>query len=159
MLGCHHVTVLSKVCSNVFDLQLSMHQRPLGLERNKDFTEKVVETEKELYKKAKSGEELRTGMGPLRGSVLDRERSDVSGPIQSIKMYSCAQCTMQERLVRCGNVLCLAIWSRDLAPSTLSTYPSPYLPVVKGTQSSSSLQQGWTWTVGWTFATTPTQIL
>ncbi len=51
------------------------------------------------------------------------------------------------------------IWSRDLAPSTLSTYPLPYLPGVMGTQFTGSLQEGWTWTVEWRFAASPTQIL
>jgi hypothetical protein len=46
-----------------------------------------------------------------------------------------------------------------MAPSTLSIYPHPYLPGVMGTQSTSSLQQGWTWTVEWTFTTSPTQNL
>ncbi len=41
-------------------------------------------------------------------SVSDRERPDVSGPIRSIKMYSYAQCTMQERSVCCRDVPCLA---------------------------------------------------
>jgi hypothetical protein len=41
-------------------------------------------------------------------TVTDRGRSDVSGPIQSIKMYSYARCTMQERSVCCRDVPCLA---------------------------------------------------
>ncbi len=49
------------------------------------------------------------------------------------------------------------IWSWDLAPSTLSTHP--YLPRVMGTQFTGSLQEGWTWTVEWRFAASPTQIL
>ncbi len=91
--------------------------------------------------------------------VSDSERPDISGPIQSIKMYSYAQCTVQERLVCSGDVSCLAIWSRDLAPSTLSTYPPPCLPGVVGTQFTGSLQEGWIWTVKWRFAASPTQIL
>jgi hypothetical protein len=51
------------------------------------------------------------------------------------------------------------IWSWDLAPSTLSTYPPPYLLGVMGTQFTSSLQEGWTWTVEWRLATSQTQIL
>jgi hypothetical protein len=51
------------------------------------------------------------------------------------------------------------IWSRDLAPSTLSTYPPPYLPGVMGTQFTGSLLEGWIWTVEWRFAASPTQIL
>ncbi len=51
------------------------------------------------------------------------------------------------------------IWSRDLAPSALSTYPPPYLPGVMGTQFTSSLPEGWTWTVEWRFTASPTGIL
>ncbi len=51
------------------------------------------------------------------------------------------------------------MWSRDLAPSTLSTYPPPYLPGEVGTQFTGSLQEGWIWTVKWRFAASPTQIL
>jgi hypothetical protein len=51
------------------------------------------------------------------------------------------------------------MWSWDLAPSTLSTYPPPYLPGVMATQFTGSLQEGWTWTVEWRFAASPTQIL
>ncbi len=51
------------------------------------------------------------------------------------------------------------IWSMDLAPSTLSTYPPPYLPGVMGTQFTGSLQEGWIWTVEWRFAARPTQTL
>jgi hypothetical protein len=51
------------------------------------------------------------------------------------------------------------IWSRDLAPSTLSTYTAPDLPGVMGTQFTSSLKEGWIWAVEWRFATSPTQIL
>jgi hypothetical protein len=40
--------------------------------------------------------------------VSDVERPDVSGPIRSIKMYSHAQCTMQERSMCCRDVPCLA---------------------------------------------------
>ncbi len=89
------------------------------------------------------------------GSVTDIGRSDVSSPIRSIKMYSYAQCTMQERSVYPA----WPIWSWDLAPSTLSTYPPPHLPGVMGTQFTSSLQEGLTWTVEWRFVSSPTQIL
>jgi hypothetical protein len=51
------------------------------------------------------------------------------------------------------------IWSWDLAPSTLSSYPPPYLRGVIGTQFTGSLQEGWTWTMKWRFAASPTQIL
>ncbi len=43
-----------------------LKQRPPGLGRNRGQIEEMVETEKELYKKAKSGEEVRIGMDPLR---------------------------------------------------------------------------------------------
>jgi hypothetical protein len=49
-------------------------------------------------------------------SVTDRERPNVSGPIRSIKMYSYAQCTMQERLVCCGDVPCLAHMEQGSGP-------------------------------------------
>jgi hypothetical protein len=58
--------------------------------------------------------------------VTNGEGSGVSGPIQSIKMYSCVQCAMQEKSVCCrviSDVPCLAIWSRDLTPSTQGTCP------------------------------------
>jgi hypothetical protein len=58
-----------------------MHQRPLGLERSEDQAEKVMETEKELYKKGKSRGELQIGMDLLWGSVADGKRSGVSSPI------------------------------------------------------------------------------
>jgi hypothetical protein len=60
-----------------------------------------------FYEKAETGEELRIGMDPLRGSVSDSERPDISGSIRSIKMYSYAQSTVQERLVCSGDVPCL----------------------------------------------------
>ncbi len=74
-------------------------------------------------------------------------------------MYSYAQCTVQERLVCSGYVPCLAHMEQGSGPSTLSTYPPPYLPGVMGTQFTSSLQEGWIWTVEWRFAASPTQIL
>jgi hypothetical protein len=66
-------------------------------------------------------------------SVLDSERPDISGPIQSIQIYKYAQCTVQERLVCSGDVPCLAHMEQDLAPSTLSACPPPCLPGVAGT--------------------------
>jgi hypothetical protein len=50
------------------------------------------------------------------------------------------------------------IWSRELAPSTLSTYPLP-LAWVGRTQFTGSLQEGWIWTVKWRFTASPTQTL
>jgi hypothetical protein len=41
---------------------------------------------------------------------------DVSDPIRSIKMYSYAQCAMQERLVCCGDVPCLAHMEQGSGP-------------------------------------------
>jgi hypothetical protein len=42
-------------------------------------------------------------------TVSDSERPDVSGgSIRSIRMYSCAQCTVQEGLVCSGDVPCVA---------------------------------------------------
>ncbi len=48
--------------------------------------------------------------------VSDRERPNVSGPIQSIKMYSYAQCTVQERLVCSGDVPCLVHMEQGSGP-------------------------------------------
>jgi hypothetical protein len=49
-------------------------------------------------------------------NVTDRERPNVSSPIQSIKMYSNAQCTVQERLVCCWDVPCLAYMEQGSGP-------------------------------------------
>jgi hypothetical protein len=49
-------------------------------------------------------------------TVSDRERPNVSGPIRSIKMYSYAQCTVQERLVCSGDVPCLAHMEQGSGP-------------------------------------------
>ncbi len=49
-------------------------------------------------------------------SKTDRERPNVSSPIRSIKMYSYAQCTMQERLECCGDVSCLAHMEQGSGP-------------------------------------------
>ncbi len=38
-----------------------------------------------FYKRAETGEEQRIGMDPIRGTVSDSERPDISGSIQSIK--------------------------------------------------------------------------
>jgi hypothetical protein len=94
-------------------------------------------------------------------TVWEREGPDVSGPIRSIKMYSYAQCARQEGLVCCEDVPCLAHMEQGSGPlhSEHLQYTSPYLPGVMGTQFTSSLQEGWIWTVEWTFATSPTQIL
>jgi hypothetical protein len=51
-----------------------------------------------------------------RVTVSDRERPNVSGPLRSIKIYSYAQCTVQERLVCCGDVPCLAHMEQGSGP-------------------------------------------
>jgi hypothetical protein len=91
--------------------------------------------------------------------VADRKRSGISGPIRSVKMYSYAQCTMQKRSVCCRDVPCLD--HMDEGPGPLHPeHPLPSLSAwVLGTQSTSSSQQGWTWTVEWTLASSPTQNL
>jgi hypothetical protein len=94
-----------------------------------------------------------------RRTVSDGERPNISSPIRNIKMYSYAQCTVQERLVCSGDVPCLAQEEQGSGPSTLSTYPPPYLPGVVGTQFTGSLQEGWIWTVKWRFVASPAQIL
>jgi hypothetical protein len=61
--------------------------------------------------------------------VSDSERPDVSGSIQSIKMYSYAQCTVQERLVCSGDVPCVAQeeqGSGPLHPEHLPPSPSTW---------------------------------
>ncbi len=54
-------------------------------------------------------------------NCIGRKGPDVSGPIQSDKMYSYAQCTVQKRSVCCRDVPCLA-------HIDLSTHPPSYLP-------------------------------
>jgi hypothetical protein len=48
--------------------------------------------------------------------VSDSEGPDISGPFQSINMYSYAQCTVQERLVCSGDVPCLAHMEQGSGP-------------------------------------------
>ncbi len=85
-------------------------------------------------------------------TVADGKRSGVSGPIWFVKMYSCAQCIMQEKPVCCRDVPCFA--HMELGPGPLhSEHLRPSLSAwVMGPQSTSSLQQGWTWTMEWTLA-------
>jgi hypothetical protein len=78
-----------------------------------------------IIKKLEDGEGLRMGMDLLRGSVPDHGRPSISGPIQSIKMYSWAQCTVQKRLVCSEDVPCVAQEEQGFCLSTLSTYPLP----------------------------------
>jgi hypothetical protein len=49
-------------------------------------------------------------------TVSDSERPDVSGSIRSIRMYSCAQCTVQEGLVCSGDVPCVAQEEQGFGP-------------------------------------------
>jgi hypothetical protein len=69
-----------------------------------------------------------------------KEKSGVSGSIRSIKMCSCAQCAMQEKLVCCRDIPWLAPVEQE--PDLLH----PGHPPLE-TQSTSSSQQGWIWTV------------
>ncbi len=60
---------------------------------------------------------------------MDRDRPNVSGPIRSIKMYSYAQCAVQERLVCCGDVPCLAHMEQGSGPlysEHLPPFPSAW---------------------------------
>ncbi len=43
-------------------------------------------------------------------------------------MYSFAQCTIHRNQCAAEMYAAWLIWSRDLAASTLGTYPTPYLP-------------------------------
>jgi hypothetical protein len=65
-------------------------------------------------------------------TVSDGKRSDVSSPIRSVKMYSYSMlnvlCKREQYVVPVEMYPAWPIWSRNLASSTLSTYPSPYLP-------------------------------
>ncbi len=56
------------------------------------------------------------------------ERSSVSGSIRSIKMYSCAQCAMQEKSVCCRDVPCLAHMEQGPGPLHLKHLPPFDLP-------------------------------
>ncbi len=55
------------ICLAAAHARVVPKQRPLGLGRNGDQIKEMVETEKEPFKKAKSGEEVPIGMDPLRG--------------------------------------------------------------------------------------------
>jgi hypothetical protein len=56
--------------------------------------------------------------------ISDSERPDISGPILSIKMYSYAQCTVQEKLVCSGDVPCLAHMEQGSGPLHSEHLPS-----------------------------------
>jgi hypothetical protein len=83
------------------------------------------------------------------------KKSDVSGSIRSTKVYSHAQCAMQERSVCCRDVPCLAHMEQGPGPLHPEHLPPSLSAWVMGTQSTSSPQQGWTWTVEWTLASSP----
>jgi hypothetical protein len=89
-------------------------------------------------------------------TVADRKRPGVSGPIRSVKMYSCVQCTMQKGSVYCRDAPCLAHMKQGPGPLHPEHLPPSLSAWVIGTQSTSSLQQGWTWTVEWTLVSSPT---
>jgi hypothetical protein len=82
--------------------------------------------------------------------ISNRKKSGVSGSIRSINMYSCAQCAMQEKSVCCRDVPCLAPMEPGPDPLHPEHLPPSLSAWVLGTQSTSSSQQGWTWTVQWT---------
>jgi hypothetical protein len=75
-------------------------------------------------------------------TIDDRKRSGVSSPIRSVKMYSCAQCTMQEKSACCRDVPYLAHMEQGPGPLHPEHLPPSLSPWVMGTQSTSSPQQG-----------------
>ncbi len=92
-------------------------------------------------------------------TVPDREGPGVSGSIRSIKMYNCAQCAMQEKSMCCRDVPCLAHLEHGPDPLHPEHLPPSLSVWVLGTQSTSSSQRRWTWTVQWTLTGSPTQNL
>jgi hypothetical protein len=74
--------------------------------------------------------ENNTGMANFEPMSLypTEKKSGVSGSIRSTKMYSCAQCAMQEESVCCRDVPCLAHMEQGPGPSTLNTCPPHYMP-------------------------------
>jgi hypothetical protein len=102
----------------------------------------------------------------LKGQLLKlktlyptEKKSGVSGSFRSTKMYSCAQCAMQKRSMCCRDVPCLTHMEQGTGPLHPEHLPPSFSAWVLGTQSTSSPQQGWTWTVEWTLASSPTQNL
>jgi hypothetical protein len=69
-------------------------------------------------------------------TVSDGEGSCVSGSIQSIKMYSCAQCAMQEKSMCCRDVPCLAHLEQGPDPLQPEPLPLPYQPGYWGLKST-----------------------
>jgi hypothetical protein len=55
--------------------------------------------------------------------VPDHGRPSISGPIRSIKMYSQAHCTVQERLVCSRNAPCVAQEEQGFGPFHLEHLP------------------------------------
>jgi hypothetical protein len=56
----------------------------------------MMETEEELHKKAKSGDEVRIGLDPL-GGVCPTRKLYVSGPNQSLEnVHLCSMCYVRE---------------------------------------------------------------
>jgi hypothetical protein len=119
-------SLVKDVCLATAHGRVVLKQRPPGLGRNGDQIEEMVETEKGLYKKAKSGEEVRIAMGPLRG-VCQTKKSLVSvvpsDPLKCAVVFN----------VLCKRKLCVVetypvrpMWSRNLNPSTQGTRP-PHL--------------------------------
>ncbi len=83
-------------------------------------------------------------MQPNIVSVLDHGRPSISGSIRSIKMYSWAQCTMQERLVCSRDVPWVAQEEQGSGPFHPEHIPPPHLPGILGAQFTSNLGPGWT---------------
>jgi hypothetical protein len=75
-------------------------------------------------------------------TIDDRKRSGVSSPIRSVKMYSCAQCTMQDKSVYCRDESCSAHMEQGPGPLHPEHLPPSLSAWVMGTQSTSSSQQG-----------------
>ncbi len=111
-----------------------------------------------VYKIKISSPKLCSNTFSLHYRCVQRKRS-VSDSIRSTKMYSCAQCAMKERSVCCRDVPCLVYMEQGPGPLHPEYLPPSLSAWVLGTQSTSSSQQGWTWTVEWTLTSRPTQNL
>jgi hypothetical protein len=66
------------------------------------------------------------------------KKSGVGSSIRSTKMYSCAQCAMQEKSVCCRDVPCLAHMEQGPGPLHPEHLPASLSAWVQGTQSPSS---------------------
>jgi hypothetical protein len=69
-----------------------------------------------LLDKGEKQEKLHIGRVPNTITVPDHGRPSISGPIRSIKMYSWAQCTVQERFLCSGDVPCVAQEEQGFGP-------------------------------------------